>query len=169
MTVDDFLAKETPSKQRLLPQFLVGLVIGVFLAIVISCCASHCLKFIQVETHYRESQVIAEKSEKHYLTNETTTTPTGSDTKEVRVLCWIMTNRKHHKSRAQHIKRTWGRHCNKLIFMSSWNDEELGSVTITEGKNSRNSWLKAQAAVKYIYTYHLDEADWFFRGMRRRE
>lgn len=43
---------------------------------------------------------------------------------EVRVLCWVMTNPTNHKTKARHVKRTWGKRCNILLFMST----EAGEV-----------------------------------------
>lgn len=38
---------------------------------------------------------------------------------EVKLLCWIMTGPKNHQSKARHVKATWGKRCNYLIFMST--------------------------------------------------
>lgn len=115
MTAKILIPEETPSKKRLLLQFIVGLVIGVFLAIFVSFCAPHCVGFTDSNTRYRQGQLVVVKNEYNSMSHDLSQ-PTE------RVLCCIVTNRKHQKSRVQNVKRTWGRRCNKLIVVSWQNN-----------------------------------------------
>ena len=67
-------------------------------------------------------------------------------TNEVRVLCWIMTNPKNHRSKAAHVKQTWGRRCNILLFMSS----EIG-INIPF-----KNFINRIKCLKYLHTIYYD-------------
>lgn len=83
---------------------------------------------------------------------------------EVRILCWIMTSPSNHKKKAIHVKKTWGKRCNKILFMSSVKDPELDSIALPVKEGRNNLWAKTKEAFKYVYQHHLDEADWILKA-----
>lgn len=83
---------------------------------------------------------------------------------EVRILCWIMTSPANHKKKAIHVKKTWGKRCNKILFMSSVKDPELDSIALPVKEGRNNLWAKTKEAFKYVYQHHLDEADWILKA-----
>lgn len=84
--------------------------------------------------------------------------------REVRILCWVLTTPKYHKSRAVHVLRTWGKRCNKIYFMTSQEDEELPTVVLTKPDRYDVLWGKTKEAFTRIYEEMRDEADWFMKA-----
>ena len=83
---------------------------------------------------------------------------------DTRVLCWVMTNPKNHKTKCKPIKETWGKRCNILLFMSSETDDSLPSVALKVPEGRENLWLKTKAAWKYVQKHYLYRADWFLKA-----
>jgi hypothetical protein len=83
---------------------------------------------------------------------------------QVRVLCIVTTTPENHKKKAIHVKRTWGKRCNKLIFASTSKDEKLGSIAFNVDPSRDGLWDKTKESFKYAYKNHLDEFDWILKA-----
>lgn len=81
----------------------------------------------------------------------------------VRVLCWVMT-RPTGVERCESIKKTWGKRCNVLLFMSSREDPDLPAVGLDVEEGRLFLWGKTKKAFTYVYKHYLDKVDWFMKA-----
>lgn len=154
--------------------FVIGVVLGVSFALMytqyqtIVVDRSHQIHFEHLETfddmisinETKHTHAIAEDVHAHE--NDTIATNLY---KEVRILCWILTTPANHRTRAIHVKRTWGKRCNKLLFMSTKHDASLDSIALNvSGDNSDVLWGKTKRAFQYINEHHRNDADWFLKA-----
>ncbi|KAI2809785.1 hypothetical protein RDWZM_003040 [Blomia tropicalis] len=83
---------------------------------------------------------------------------------KIRILCWVMTNPKNHKQKAKHVKETWGKRCNVLLFISSLADPTLPAIKLDVDEGRNHLWAKTVGGFNYSYHHHFDEADWFMKA-----
>ncbi|ODM91374.1 Glycoprotein-N-acetylgalactosamine 3-beta-galactosyltransferase 1 [Orchesella cincta] len=159
-----------PGRSFIAPLF-VGILFGFGFATVFLSIRNEPIE--QSSTVLIQTSEIFESNSTSVLTSNDSTIKTHLDLqildaksleKNVRVLCWVMTSPNNHQ-KAMHVKKTWGKRCNILLFMSSKEDPELPSVALHNVKEGRDYlWAKTKEAFKYIYEKHYDEADWFMKA-----
>nr|XP_040045340.1 glycoprotein-N-acetylgalactosamine 3-beta-galactosyltransferase 1 isoform X1 [Gasterosteus aculeatus aculeatus] len=87
----------------------------------------------------------------------------GNSSRTTRILCWIMTGPKNLESRTKHIRETWAKRCNKVLYMSSV-ETDFPTVKLNVSEGRENLYWKTIRAFQYIHQHHLDEADWFVKA-----
>ena len=65
---------------------------------------------------------------------------------------------------AIHVKNTWGGHCDKLLFMSTEEDQELGAVKLQVEEGRQGLWGKTKQGFKYVYENHFEDFEWFMKA-----
>lgn len=83
---------------------------------------------------------------------------------KVRILCWVMTGPYNLQSRARHVRATWSRHCNVVVFMSSVEDPDFPTVGLGTKEGRDQLYWKTIRAFHYVYEHHANEADWFLKA-----
>ncbi|KAK0151361.1 Glycoprotein-N-acetylgalactosamine 3-beta-galactosyltransferase 1-A [Merluccius polli] len=83
---------------------------------------------------------------------------------KVRVLCWVMTGPSNLRSRARHVKATWARHCNMVLFMSSMADAHFPTVGLGTEEGRDQLYRKTVRAFHYVHERHAHRADWFLKA-----
>lgn len=87
-----------------------------------------------------------------------------AELKRVRVLCWVNTYHKNHKKRVRSIKNTWGKKCDKILFMSDIEDPALPTVRIVAPPLHETLWQKHREIVRLIAReFREHDFDWVFK------
>ncbi|KAK1801884.1 hypothetical protein P4O66_022511, partial [Electrophorus voltai] len=84
--------------------------------------------------------------------------------KKVRILCWVMTGPSNLQSKARHVRATWSRHCNTVLFMSSEEDRGFPTVGLGTGEGREQLYRKTIRAFHYALKNHGEDADWFLKA-----
>lgn len=77
-----------------------------------------------------------------------------------------MINPVHYKTKAIHVLCTWGRHCNRLIFVTCNETAELGETFVLQNFPDTHNvlWVKTRIAFKHVYEKYANEMDWFMNA-----
>ncbi|EDW11999.2 glycoprotein-N-acetylgalactosamine 3-beta-galactosyltransferase 1 [Drosophila mojavensis] len=172
MPASSILYEGNPPKTRSLLTLLIGMLIGF--------CVAELISFMTItednesintlasnEQHIQQPTADVGKPNLGVIEHEhphDNTSLADLLKREVRLLCWVMTNPNNHKKKARHVKRTWGKRCNILLFMSSAADDELPTVKLDVEEGRPNLWRKVKEAFKYVYKHHYNDADWFYKA-----
>lgn len=84
--------------------------------------------------------------------------------KRVRILCWVMTGPNNLEKKTRHVKATWSRHCNIVVFMSSVDDPDFPTVGLDTKEGRDQLYWKTIKAFHYVQEKHADDADWFLKA-----
>ncbi|KAH8297572.1 hypothetical protein KR054_003244 [Drosophila jambulina] len=134
----------------------LGLVMGIGLTVL--------FEYFQVCKVDSESVAIREIQDRATHAHPWEKDPASWLHNETRILCMVLTMPKHHQTKAAEVKLTWGRRCNKLVFISSQEDKELGAIDIHLVEKRRHLLRKVGKALKYVFQNFVEEYDWFLKA-----
>lgn len=81
-----------------------------------------------------------------------------------KILCWVNTHRGNHETRAVAIRDTWGKRCDKLVFLSDVEDPNLPSIKVDAPATHEHLWIKHQATLRLIHKLYGKEFQWFYKA-----
>lgn len=96
--------------------------------------------------------------------HEPTSVSTIDLNEEVRILCWVLTYPKNHLNKAKAVKETWGKRCNKLVFISTLPNDDLDILLVNVTEEHSQLWGKTKEGLKQVYQTYGNDYDWFLKA-----
>ncbi|KAL3831539.1 hypothetical protein ACJMK2_023280 [Sinanodonta woodiana] len=84
--------------------------------------------------------------------------------KKVKILIWVMTAPENLNKKAIHVKKTWGKRCDLLLFFSSFQNDSFPVIRLNVSEGRDHLTAKTMQAFQYIYEHHFKDADWFMKA-----
>lgn len=83
---------------------------------------------------------------------------------EVKILCWVLTYPPNHPTKAAAVKDTWGKRCNKLVFISTLPDDNLDVLVVNSTEEHQYLWDKTKQGLQQVYKNYGSDYDWFLKA-----
>ena len=75
-----------------------------------------------------------------------------------------MTYPANHHTKAIHVNATWGKRCNKLLFVTRTADETLPTLILNVTDGRRQLGDKTREAFDHAYKHYLADYHWFLKA-----
>ncbi|XP_053561498.1 glycoprotein-N-acetylgalactosamine 3-beta-galactosyltransferase 1-A-like [Bombina bombina] len=75
-----------------------------------------------------------------------------------------MTSPKSLNIKAIHLKYTWTRHCNIILFMSSVANESFPAIGLDTKEGRGELYWKTIRAFHYVHKHYFEKAEWFLKA-----
>ena len=83
---------------------------------------------------------------------------------DIRIVCWINTWRMNLDTKATAVRETWGKRCDKLIFVGDRTNSSFPMIGFNTTEGHSRMVSRIFSAFDYVYENHLDDGDWFMRA-----
>lgn len=83
---------------------------------------------------------------------------------EMKILCFVNTYPKNHRTKAIFVKQTWGKRCNKLLFVTNQEDPELDTIVLNVDNTRRSLRNRTRETFLLVHKEYLNDFDWFLKA-----
>lgn len=134
---------------------LISYILGSFSGILISLLF---IKYLQFD------ELLQQTTKPNFEFSHQPTHVTVKIHDQVRILCWVLTYPHNHQTKAKAVKETWGKRCNKLVFISTSLDNDLDVLLVNVTEDRIHLWGKTKQGIQQVYEKYGNDYDWFLKA-----